>query len=129
MLIPKSIQGFDIDAAVERMLGQPVLWWQALGLFVQHFFEWEREWLVTRGDDEAERKKVHAVRSAAANVGADKLSCAAAVLEELLSMRLAGQQVVVPPSVRWYLQDCFREAWRAASEAKLRASMLPLNQP
>lgn len=129
MLIPKSIQGFDIDSAVERMLGQPVLWWQALGLFVQHFSEWEREWLATRGDDEAERKKVHAVRSAAANVGADKLSCAAAVLEELLSMRLAGQQVPVPPSVRWYLQDCFREAWRAASEAKLRASILPQNKP
>jgi len=129
MLIPKSIQGFDIDAAVERMLGLSALWWQALGLFVQHFSQWEREWLAARGDDEVERKKVHALRSAAANVGADQLSCAAAVLEELLSLRLAGQQIAVPPSVRWYLQDCFREAWRAASEAKLRESIVPLNQP
>ena len=105
------------------MLGQSALWWQAVGLFVQHFSEWERDWLAVRGNDEAERKKVHAVRSAAANVGATRLSCAAAVLEELIEIRMKGQRLEIPPSVRWYVQDCFHEAWQAASDALLRESM------
>ncbi len=119
MRIPTSLNGFNVAAAVERMLGQPELWWQALGLFVQHFADWERDWLNSRGDDELERKKVHALRSAAANVGADRLSCAAAVLEELLVLRLSGKSVAIPPSVRWYLQDSFCSAWRAAHSARL----------
>lgn len=125
MSIPSSLNGFNVPSAVERMLGQSELWWQALGLFVQHFADWEDAWLGARGDDELERKKVHALRSAAANVGADDLSCAAAVLEELLALRLGGKQVVVPPSVRWYLQDSFRAAWRVAHNARLRECISP----
>lgn len=120
MSLPSSLKGFDVDAAVERMLGQRDLWWAAVGLFVRHFADWEVEWLAARGDDALECKKVHAVRSAAANIGANKLSCAAAVLEDLMLMRLGGKSVLVPPSVRWYLQDCFREVWRSASEAGQR---------
>lgn len=124
MSIPTSLKGFDVDAAVERMLGQPELWWTAVGLFVQHFAGWEGEWLAARGDDALECKKVHALRSAAANIGANKLSCAAAVLEDLIVMRLAGKSILVPPSIRWYVQDCFREVWRSASEAGVRHSVL-----
>jgi len=124
MDIPLSLKGFDVELAIERMLGQPELWWEAVGLFVQHFSAWENEWLAARGDDELERKKVHALRSAAANVGANKLSCAAAVLEELISMRLAGKRVIIPSSVRWYVQDCFREVWHSASDARLHQSIL-----
>lgn len=123
MSIPSSLNGFDVDAAIARMLGQPELWWTAVGLFVQHFADWENEWLAVRGDDAQESKKVHALRSAAANIGADKLSCGAAVLEDLIVMRLAGKDIFIPPSVRWYVQDCFREVWRSASDARLRDSL------
>lgn len=126
MSAPSFLTGFDVAPAVERMLGQAELWWRAVGLFVEHFAEWERDWLAARGDDALERKKVHALRSAAANVGANRLSCAAAVLEELIEIRLQGKPLDVPPSVRWYLQDCFREAWRAASEAKARELLLSI---
>jgi HPt (histidine-containing phosphotransfer) domain-containing protein len=123
MFPPSSLNGFDVGSAVERMLGQPDLWWQAVGLFVEHFAEWEQGWLSVRGDDSAEQRKVHALRSAAANVGASNLSCAAAVLEELLVMRQQGKSVQIPQSVRWYVQDCFREAWRAAAEARCREQL------
>lgn len=124
MSAPLSLNGFDVGSAVERMLGQSELWWEAVGLFVQHFAAWDEDWLASRGNDEVERKKVHAIRSAAANVGANKLSCAAAVLEELLMIRLSGRPVEIPPSVRWYVQDCFREVWQSASDARLRESMV-----
>jgi hypothetical protein len=126
MSAPSSLTGFDVAPAVERMLGQAELWWQAVALFIQHFAEWERDWLAARGDDALERKKVHALRSAAANVGANRLSCAAAVLEELIEIRLQGRPLNIPPSVRWYLQDCFRETWRAASAAKARELLVSL---
>ena len=90
MNAPLTLNGFDVGLAVERMLGQSDLWWQAVGLFVQHFATWERDWLASRGDDAVECKKVHALRSAAANVGATRLSCAAAVLEELIEIRSGG---------------------------------------
>lgn len=125
MSLPSSLNGFDVEAAVERMLGQAELWWAAVGLFVQHFADWEAEWQAVCDDDAQECKKVHALRSAAANIGADKLSCAAAVLEELLAIRLTGKSVPVPPSIRWYVQSCFREAWRSASEAGMRHAVLP----
>ena len=32
--IPAHLPGFEVERAVERMLGRPELWWQALGLFV-----------------------------------------------------------------------------------------------
>lgn len=117
--IPRQIKGFDVAAAVERMLGREDLWWEALGLFLQHYATWEKEWLAARGDDALECRLVHAMRSAAANVGASRLSCAAAVLEELLQINLNGRAVTIPSSVRWYLQDCWREVWREASRARL----------
>jgi HPt (histidine-containing phosphotransfer) domain-containing protein len=115
---PGNLAGFNVPDAVDRMLGQPTLWWEALGLFVHHFADWESEWQASQGNNEAERRLVHALRSSAANVGADHLSCIAATLEELLAKRCVGQGTAVPPSVRWYLKDCFRETWRNAAAAK-----------
>lgn len=119
-LVPNSLEGFDVSAAVDRMLGREDLWWEALCLFLQHFANWEAEWSAAQGDDMAERRCVHALRSAAANVGANQLSCAAAVLEELLMVRLAGKPVMIPLSVRGYLRDCWRTAHGAASQANYR---------
>lgn len=119
-LVPNSLAGFDVAAAIDRMLGREDLWWEALCLFLQHFANWESEWLAVQGDDAAERRCVHALRSAAANVGANQVSCAAAVLEELLLVRLAGKPVMLPPSVRAYLRDSWRTAYAAASDANYR---------
>ena len=119
MAIPTSLNGFDVAPAVDRLSGQPELWWQAVGQFVEDFAGWEQAWLATRGDDAAECRQANALRSAAANVGASHLSCVATVLEELLGMRLAGRPVPVPASLRWYLQDCFREVWQSAADARL----------
>ena len=115
---PNQLAGFNVDHAVERMLGQPTLWWEALGMFVHHFAEWEADWQTSQSSNEAERRCVHALRSSAANIGADHLSCIAATLEELLAKRCVGQDVAIPPSIRWYLKDCFRETWRTAAAAK-----------
>lgn len=115
---PSKLPGFNVADAVERMLGQPTLWWEALGMFVLHFAEWETEWQASQGNNQAERRCVHALRSSAANVGADHLSCIAASLEALLAKRCVGQSTVIPPSIRWYLKDCFRETWRTAASAK-----------
>ena len=114
---PVHLPGFEVDYAVNRMLGQPELWWQAVGLFIQHFADWENQWQATRGDLAAEGKCVHALRSAAANVGANHLCCVAGVLEELLAKAVGGQARAVPPSIRFHLQDCFREVWRTATDA------------
>ena len=115
---PAQLPGFEVDYAVNRMLGRPELWWQAVGLFIQHFADWENQWLATRHDLTAEGKCVHALRSAAANVGANHLCCVAGILEELLAKAAAGQaRTTVPPSLRFHLQDCFREVWRTATDA------------
>ena len=114
---PTAIAGFDVAQAVDRMLGQPTLWFDALHLFVQHFANWESDWENAQGDDSAERRCVHALRSGAANVGANQLSAVAAVLEELLARRCVGQTEVIPESARIYLKDCFREDWQAAADA------------
>lgn len=76
-----------------------------------------------RGNDAEERRVVHAMRGAAANVGANRLACAAAVLDDLLLLRLAGQQVAIPPAIRWYLQDCWREVWPVAVDAYSRQTL------
>ena len=68
--IPSSLAGFNVDAAVGRMFGRRELWWETVELFFAHHATWENEWLLSRGDDALERKKVHALRSAAANIGA-----------------------------------------------------------
>jgi HPt (histidine-containing phosphotransfer) domain-containing protein len=117
MLVPHSLDGFDVMGAVERMLGQPVLWWQAVGLFVEHYANWEAVWHACIGDDAQERKRVHAIRSAAVNVGAVRLSETAGELEDLLLERLAGGLKVVPDDLRQRLGDDFRQSWLAAANA------------
>jgi len=117
MLIPQELEGFDVTAAVARMLDRPELWWQALGLFVQHFSGWKRVWLDSAGDDPAERRCVHAIRSAAANVGAMQLSAQAERLEKILMQRISGVDAVVPAELRADLAAAFDQAWGDADAA------------
>lgn len=122
MSVPRTLDGFDVTAAVARMLDQPALWWQALGLFVAHFADWEQAWQAAIGDDGLEQKRVHALRSAAANVGAQALSEAAASLEAQLLKKRAGLAASVPDSLRASLLASFRQTWRSAAEAWQAAS-------
>lgn len=117
MSIPHTLEDFDVPAAVARMLDQPALWWQALALFVGHFADWDDAWLASVGDDAGERRLVHALRSAAANVGATKLSASAAALDDLLLQGQAGAAPGVFESLRRQLQQDFRQAWRTADAA------------
>lgn len=117
MSVPRTLDGFDVTAAVARMLDQPSLWWQAIGLFVTHFADWEQTWQAAIGDDVLEQKSVHALRSAAANVGAQALAEAAASLEAQLLKKREGLVVSVPDSLRATLQASFRQAWLSAAEA------------
>lgn len=117
MPIPHTLDGFDVIGAVERLLDQPALWWQAVGLFVQHFAAWEKDWQSAIGDDALERKRVHAMRSAAGNVGAVRLAGSAEALERHLLDRLAGGAGEVPDKLRQSLQADFRAAWLAADHA------------
>ena len=99
------------------MLGQPMRWFEARHLFIQHLDSWEDDWQKVQGDDAAERKCVHALRSGAANIGANQLSAVAAALEEFLALRCAGQTEVIPESSRADLKECFRQDWQAAADA------------
>jgi HPt (histidine-containing phosphotransfer) domain-containing protein len=117
MTIPHSLDGFDVRGAVGRMLDQPNLWWQALGLFVEHFSAWEQAWQASIGDDAQECRKVHAVGSAAANVGADRLASRAATVEQGLRQRLAGGAADELELARQQLQAEFRQSWQAAADA------------
>lgn len=117
MLTSHSLEGFDVPAAVARMLDQPDLWWQALALFVGHFADWESTWLASVGDNAGERRRVHALRSAAANVGATTLSASAAALDDLLSQGQGGTAAGALASLRRQLQEDFRQAWRTADAA------------
>lgn len=117
MSVPAALEGFDVTAAVERMLDQPPLWWAAVGLFVEHFAYWEEGWLKSIGNDSLEQKNVHALRSAAANVGAAALSASAASLEAQLLRRMAGETAEIPAEIRQCLQESFRKVWRTASVA------------
>jgi HPt (histidine-containing phosphotransfer) domain-containing protein len=114
---PTALTGFEVDLAVERMLGQPALWFEALQLFVRHFADWESKWQAAQGDDAAERRCVHALRSGSANVGASHLSTVAAALEERLALRCVGQSEAIPESARADLKECFNKSWRAAAAA------------
>lgn len=117
MPVPRSLDGFDVMAAVGRMLDQPALWWQAVGLFVEHFADWEGRWQASIGDDRQERKWVHAIRSAAANVGAMQLADAAGELEDALLKRLAGETMEIPGDLRDAVRARFNQAWAAAAMA------------
>ena len=117
MSIPYTLEDFDVPAAVARMLDQPALWSQALALFVGHFAGWEEAWLASVGDDAGERRLVHALRSAAANVGATKLSASAAALDDLLLQGPGATAASVFESLRRQLQQDFRQSWRTADAA------------
>lgn len=115
MLIPRELEGFDVAAAVERMLDRPELWWQAVGLFVTHFSDWPSRWHGALGDDAAERRQVHALRSAAENVGAVRLAAAAARLEAALLGRLAGREVAISDDWRAELTAAYLAAMAAVA--------------
>lgn len=117
MLIPQKLDGFDVEDAVARMLDRPELWWQAVGFFVLHFSDWKSGWRGCVGDDIAERKQVHAVRSAAANVGAKSLADCAERIERLLLQRLAGKEERIPDVWRDDLETAFDLAWGGAAQA------------
>lgn len=117
MLIPQKLDGFDVEDAVVRMLDRPELWWQAVGFFVHYFSDWKSCWQESIGDDLAERKQVHAVRSAAANVGAKSLANFAERIERLLLQRLAGEQTEIPQAWRDDLETAFDLAWGSAAQA------------
>ena len=119
---PESLPGFEVACTVERMLGRPELWWQAVALFVEHFADWEKQWTAAATTCD-EQRCVHALRSAAANVGAHHLACIASVLETLLNRQIAGDtQVQIPFSVRQYLRESFRQLWQTAAHACFGAS-------
>lgn len=117
MSVPRPLEGFDVTSAVERMLGQSSLWWQALGLFSAHFQQWEADWLGAQGDDDAERKLVHALASGAANVGAVALYDAAAALEHALLQRRLMPGCDIPETLRSRLQAIARRSLQCAGEA------------
>lgn len=117
MLIPQELEGFDVSDAVARMLDRPELWWQAVGFFVHHFSGWESAWREVCGNDQAERRCVHAIRSAAANVGAMRLAALAERLEKILLQRIAGEDVSVPADLRADLATAFSAAWKSADAA------------
>lgn len=117
MSVPLALDGFDVAAAVERMLGDSLLWWQCIGLFVDKFSDWEQTWQASIGDNVREQKCVHALRSAAANVGAADLFKVAGRLEDVLLLRLAGQAEVVEPALRSDLRAVFQQTWRVAASA------------
>ena len=117
MAIPRVLDGFDVAAAVARMLDDENLWWQSFGLFIEHYADWLQEWEISRVNLVDERKKVHSLRSAAANIGAVRLAAAAEALEDAL----AGQSC--PPAVteglRLALREAFLRTWRVAEAAWL----------
>ncbi|MCK6390140.1 MAG: Hpt domain-containing protein [Azonexus sp.] len=117
ILIPQQLAHFDVADAVARMLDRPELWWQAVGLFVGHFEDWPSDWEAAIGDDVLERRRVHAIRSAAANVGATPLVLLAGQLESLLARRLAGEAVEIEPGLREQLQQVFAATWQTAAAA------------
>ncbi len=117
MPVCNALDGFDVAAAVDRMLGQFSLWRQALALFVEHFANWAEAWQGAQCDPVAERKKVHALRSAAANVGAVRLSAAAGALEDALAALIRGETVTALTDLRQELAVEFANGWQVAAKA------------
>ncbi len=116
MQIPHQLEGFDVEDAIARMLGRPQLWWQTLGYFVQGFADWPQRWLASQGLAADERRAVHALCSAAANVGACELADAARALERALSAD-AGSAPENVRLLRVQLLAAFTLAWGAAAQA------------
>lgn len=120
--LPRDLPGFDVAAAVARMMDSAELWWRALMIFHAHFGGWEAAWLQSQTTPEAERKCVHALRSAAANIGAVRLDAAAATLENALTWSAFPPQSLAP--LRALLLECFREAHGSAT-----AVLMPESSP
>lgn len=112
--LPQDLPGFDVEAAVARMMDNPDLWWQALTIFHTHFADWEAAWHQSRSTREAERKCVHGLRSAAANIGAVRLAAAAAQLENVLMSSNSPPSSLY--SLRVLLFDCFYETQRSVAK-------------
>lgn len=111
-----QIDGFDVPAAIERMLGRPDWWMQTVDRFLEHFSDWEAEWHKAAGRPVSERRCVHALRSAAANIGASELAEHAGRLEAALHVGSRAEDI---ERLRGALGLCFRQAcvrlaeWRA----------------
>lgn len=120
MQIPSQLEGFDIDDAIARMLGRPQLWWQTLGYFVHAFADWPQHWQASQADAGSERRVVHALRSAAANVGAQQLADAARQLEQVLLAGTVGMPGTVT-ELRIHLLAAFSLCWESAAEAWTRS--------
>jgi len=113
--LPVSLPGFDLADALDRMMGRTDLWWKVLYIFHRQFGSWDAAWRLTQGQRENERKSVHSLRSAAANIGAFRLAAAAAELEQVL-MASDFQEAMLPP-LRRRLQESFDEAINACVQA------------
>lgn len=118
MAIPRVLEGFDVAAAVARMLDDEVLWWQSFGLFIEHYADWPGQWEISRAALRDELKQVHSLRSAAANVGAVRLAAAAEALEDALSADHPCAPAVLD-GLRLALRITHEHTWRLA-EAALR---------
>lgn len=115
MAIPKPLSGMDIEAALERLSASEPLWREALALFVERYRGWDEKWRQLSGDPFEERQSLHTLRSAAANIGANKLAELAGDMEaELCAGR--GDE-----ALRWQVRACFREVWRWAEDVCLGA--------
>lgn len=121
MLVPRQLEGFDVDNAIARMLGRPQLWWQTLGYFVHGFADWPQRWQASQQDAAQERRVVHALRSATVNVGARDLADAARQLEYALAADAenTANAAETPDlaALRARLLAAFMLAWAAADAA------------
>jgi hypothetical protein len=114
-LVPLGLPGFEVDATVERMMGRADMWWRVLEIFHIQFCDWPTRWHQSQALHEDERKAVHALRSAAANIGAVRLAAAAAALENTLMSAACPAPSLT--SLREQLYECFDEAYDSATWA------------
>lgn len=113
--MPKDVAGFEAEQAIARMMDNTELWWRALAIFHAHYEHWEDTWRGSQAEFAAERKCIHALRSAAANVGADRLAAAAAALENALLHAADCPQNLT--SLRAHVLASFLEVRQSTQEA------------
>lgn len=82
--LPLNLPGFEVEETVARMMDNAELWWRVLAMFGARFDDWDTTWQQSQATQETERQCVHALRSAAVNVGAVRLGEAAGALENAL---------------------------------------------
>lgn len=114
-LVPQDLPGFEVDVTVERMMGRADMWWRVLEIFHVQFCDWPTRWYHSQGVREDERKSVHALRSAAANIGAVRLATAASALESALLSSTCQPSSLA--SLRTQLYQCFDQAYDSATWA------------